>query len=108
MVMSLPVSVQQVINDMDSQNGMIDGYVSRETGEVICITEEQEWNLKKIEDQKFDEAIADLPGWQQKILPKVKEVLESEDFISLPSPYEIHEYAIMKDFCHTVEDPEIK
>ena len=72
---------------------------------MTSVTEEEEWQLRSIDEEKFDEQIEDLPDWQQEMLPKVKEVLNSEDFIPLPSPYEIHEYVIMEDFCHTVEDP---
>lgn len=106
--MSLPVSLQAVIDEMDMQNDMVHGYVNRKTGELICITEEDEWLLEKIDNEEYAEEIEDLPAWQQEMVPKIREVLNSEDFIPLPTSFDIHEYSIMERFCHTVEDPGIK
>lgn len=106
--MSLPVSLQAVVNEMDMQNEMMHGYINRKTGELISVSEEEEWLLEKIEKEEFDQEIADLPAWQQDIIPKIKEVLSSEDFVRLPTPFDIHEYSIMESFCHTIEDPDVK
>lgn len=106
--MPLPVSLQKVIDEMDSQNEMITAYINRKTGELTIVTEELEMELEWVESEEYDTKMEDLSDWLQKALPKIKEAIHSEDFITLPSPYEIHEYAIMRDFCHTVEDPDIK
>jgi hypothetical protein len=37
--------------------------------------------------------------WEQEAYKKTQEVLESEDYLELPSHFEIHDYAIMEDFC---------
>ena len=34
-----------------------------------------------------------------------KEILGSEDWISLPEKFDINEYAIMEDFCRSVANP---
>ena len=38
------------------------------------------------------------------MVPKVLEVLNSEDFIALPDKFEIHEWSIMERFCRSLED----
>ncbi len=41
-----------------------------------------------------------IPEWQKEILPMVREVLESDDFVPLPEKFETDEYAIMRN-CGT-------
>jgi hypothetical protein len=50
-----------------------------------------------------DEA-EDAPQWQKDLLPKAQEVLGSEDFIPLPSKFEIHEWSIMERFAQSLTD----
>jgi Uncharacterised protein family (UPF0158) len=38
----------------------------------------------------------------------VRDVLDSEDWLALPTKFEIHEYAIMEEFCWSVEDPSLR
>ena len=73
-------------------------YINRKTGELITLTDEV---LALAEDP--DEA-ADAPQWQKDLLPKAREVLASEDFIPLPSKFEIHEWAIMERFAQSLTD----
>lgn len=99
--MSLPVSLQSVIDEMDMQNDMIQGYINRKTGELTVFTEEDDYALNRLDD---GESIEELPPWQQEIIPKLREIMESDDFIELPSQFEIHEYSIMEDFIYSLDD----
>jgi hypothetical protein len=64
-----------------------------DTGEIVTVTDE---DRHLVEDEDLDEA--ELPEWQRESLPKVREVLASGDFVSLPNKFEIHEWAIMEHF----------
>ncbi|MCG2591059.1 UPF0158 family protein [Rhodohalobacter sulfatireducens] len=103
--MSLPVSLQSVINEMDMQNDMVQGYINRKTGELTVFTEEDEYALRRLDD---GEPIEELPAWQQEIIPKLREIMESDDFIELPSQFEIHEYSIMEDFIYSLDEGPMK
>ncbi len=41
-------------------------------------------------------------------MDKEREILESEDWIQLPSQFDIHEWEIMKRFCYTIEDESLR
>jgi len=103
--MPLPVSLQDVIDEMDMQNDMSHGYINRKTGELTVFTDEDEYALKGLDD---GDPIEELPEWQQEMVPKLREVSESDDFIQLPSQFEIHEYSIMEDFIYSLEDGSMK
>ena len=94
-----PVSLRAVVDEMDILSDSMTSYINTKTGELFTVGEE-EMNIVEqgTEDDKF------IPEWQKEILPKVREVLESEDFIALPDKFEIHEYSIMERFCLSISD----
>jgi hypothetical protein len=94
-----PVSLQSVVNEMDVLGEEWTAYINKKTGELVTVTEE-EANIVEAGDED-DEFI---PDWQRETLPKVREVLESDDFVALPDKFEIHEYSIMERFCRSVSD----
>jgi hypothetical protein len=55
-----------------------------------------------------DDDIDDYPEWQQDMIIKAKEVISSDDYLPLPSKFDIHEYHIMEDFCCSVEHDKIR
>ena len=103
--MALPVLLQRVVDEMDSQNDMVTAYINRKTGELTVFTEEDEYALNDLDD---GEPIEELPEWQQEMIPKLREIRESDDFIPLPSQFEIHEYRIMENFIHSLDDGSVK
>jgi len=98
--MPLVVSLRGVVNEMDVFSDEHTAYINRKTGELITLTEE---DRSLLEDEEPSE---DLPEWQQEMIPKIRELLESDDFIELPSKFDIHEWSIMERFCSSVEDPD--
>ncbi|MBN2403327.1 MAG: hypothetical protein JXN64_13145, partial [Spirochaetes bacterium] len=72
------------------------------TGELITLSDEI---LRAAEDELDVEGYT---GWEQDLIEKAKEVLQSKNFLSLPNKYDIHEYSIMEDFCYSIENEEIQ
>jgi len=94
-----PVSLQSVVNEMDIPSDEMTAYVNKKTGELFTVSEEETRIIEAgNEDDEF------IPQWQKEILPKVREVLESDDFVALPDKFEIHEYSIMERFCLSLPD----
>ncbi len=96
--MAVSVSLHDVVTEMEVFSDEHTAYINRRTGELITVTREE---LALAEDP---EAAAEAPQWQQDLLPKVREVIESEEFLPLPSKFEIHEWAIMERFARSVSD----
>lgn len=91
--MGVVVSLKEVVDAMDLPNNDWISYLNPKTGEIVTVTDE---DRQLVEDEDLDEA--DLPDWQRESLPKVREALESGDFLALPDKFEIHEWAIMERF----------
>ena len=49
-----------------------------------------------------DEDTSEYPEWQQEELLQAREVIASDDWLELPSSFDIHEYNIMEEFCQSV------
>ncbi|MCU7815378.1 MAG: UPF0158 family protein [Candidatus Thiodiazotropha sp. (ex Lucinoma kastoroae)] len=91
-----PVSLQAVADDMTA-------YINKKTGELFTVGDEE---AGLIEDGDEDDSF--VPDWQKEILPKVREVLESGDFVPLPDKFEIHEYSIIERFCFSIENDDLQ
>ncbi len=72
-------------------------HLNRRTGELFTVTADDQYAIENADDP-------DLPDWQREHLPKVREVLESADWLDLPSKFDIHEYDIMQRFCLELDD----
>ena len=101
--LSIMVSLRDVVAEMDLPNDEWTAYLNRRTGELVTLTDDD----ARLAEQEEEEA-TDLPDWQQEQLPKVREVLGSDDFLALPDKHEINEYGIMEDFCLGLEDPALR
>ena len=93
-----PVSLKKVADELEMMSEGIAVYINTKTGQIVAVTDDLEMML---DDD-------DPPDWAQDILPEVREALNSDEFISLPDAYEIHEYAIMERFSHAVQDEALR
>jgi hypothetical protein len=99
------VSLSDVVVAMEGVDDSMRAFLNKSTGELVTLTSEElaaaEEDPEDLEDAEF---LREIPEWQQESIRKAREVLESDDYLALPSRYEIHEYSIMKDFCNSVPD----
>jgi hypothetical protein len=96
------VSLKDVVNEMDVLSDEHSAFLNRHTGELITLSNEE------ISAAEEDENIDEYPEWQQDMILKAKDVINSDDYLPLPNKFEIHEYHIMEKFCHTVKDDKIR
>jgi Uncharacterised protein family (UPF0158) len=98
--MALTVSLQAVVRELEGLPTECVAHLHRETGEIITLSDE-DYHL--VEDEVDP---ANLPAWQREFLPKVREVVEGESYLALPTSFDINGYQIMKRFCGSVQDPQ--
>jgi hypothetical protein len=77
-------------------------YLNRKTGEIVSVTDDE---MIAAED---NEDLVDYSEWEHDVIRKAQEISESDDYIALPSQFDLDEYSIMRDFCGSVEDDEIR
>ena len=98
--MSIEVSLKAVVFEMEGQFEGSTAYLNRKTGELHTISEE-------LIDEVEDDHSSDLPAWQKQELDKAREIEGSEDWLALPSKFDIHEYDIMARFSASYPDEKV-
>lgn len=100
--MVIPIKLSDIIEAMDFQSEESSAYLNKQTGEIANVTEEE---FQAAEDE---DSLDDYPEWQIDNIKIAMEILDNEeDYIRLPSKYDIHEYEIMENFCHSIKDKKI-
>jgi hypothetical protein len=98
--MPIPVKLRDVVDQMDMLSDEASAYLNRVNGEIVFVPEgdrspgenEDDWDdMSDIENEESAD---------------IEEVLKSDDYIALPGKYEIHEWSIMEEFAHSVDDEE--
>jgi uncharacterized protein UPF0158 len=100
--MAVVVSLRKVVDEIDALMEGYTAYLNRQTGELHTL---QEDDAELVAD---DADLEDLPDWQRDAIPVIREILESGDWLALPTKFDIHEWAIMDEFSCSVDDPEVR
>ena len=100
--MAATVYLHKVIDEMDVLSDEITAYLNRRTGELRSVHDDE---VIMAED---DVDLETLPEWQRNDIPVIREILESEDWIPLPSSYEINEWSLMEAYSLSMESLELR
>ena len=100
--MALPVSLSHVVTEVEALQEGWTIYLNHKTGELMTITD-REARLALNEEQA-----SELADWlMEDFLPKVKEVVTSDDYIVLPNKASV-EFSLMEKYCDAVDDPQFR
>jgi hypothetical protein len=89
--MGTTVSIREVVDAFETASDEMSSYVNRATGQVVTVTHE---DLRLAEE----DPVPDMPAWQREAVNEARGILESEDWLELPSKFDIHEWEIMDKF----------
>jgi hypothetical protein len=93
-----PVLLSEIITGMDCQLEDSFSFLDQKTGAVVTVSREE---LSAAEEEK---PLEQFPVWQQDCIETAGEILETDDFIALPSQFDIDEYNMMVEFCDSLDD----
>ncbi len=94
------VSLREVIDEMNIISDEHSAYLNKRTGELITLS------LEELSAAEENDDLTGYPEWQQPMIEKAREVLISDDYLKLPTKFDIHEYRIMEGFCLSIENPQ--
>jgi hypothetical protein len=97
--MFLPVKLKVIIEEIEIQPEDHTSYLNKNTGEIFAI------GLEEMAAAEEELPLEDFEPWQHEVILKAKEILDTEDFIPLPSKFDINDWEIMERFCDSVADP---
>ncbi len=92
-----PKIIDELVDTLDSIPSECSAYMNKKTYEIFIETSfdgSSGWDDEDEEDEDLD-----FPDWEREERAKLREVRNSDDWICLPSAYEVHEWEIMRDFA---------
>jgi hypothetical protein len=92
------VHLRDVVGEMEGFDDNFRSFLNRATGELATVGVE---DLSAVEDG-YD--LETYPQWQREAIQKAEEIMVSDDWLELPSKFEIHEWEIMRRFCYSLDD----
>jgi hypothetical protein len=100
--MATKVSLNEVIGELEIANDEMSSFVSKRTGQIVTLSHEAMRLAEKDPEKVSEEA---LPDWQVEERRLARDVLESADWLQLPSKFDIHEWELMNRFAQSVSVP---
>jgi hypothetical protein len=101
--MAAPVPLARIVDALDMLAEEFNYYLHKPTGEVIMVSHDDLAAAEEGEEEDMEE----LPDWRQQGMREARQVLESDDYVRLPSKFDVHDWDIMRRFCYRVEDEEL-
>ena len=97
--MKKQITLKTIIGKLEMVSEGMEFYLNTQTGETAFISEENEMYAEYDAEEMND--LADSEIEEAKM---VKAIIESDDYVKLPSKYEIHDYSIMQNFGESIEN----
>lgn len=89
------VSLSRVVGEMYVVSEQTTLYLNRSTGETFFVSDEYGVDAEDFDDDE----LSSLPEWEREEIEKAKEVLDGDDWIELPSQFDLDEYRAMTEFA---------
>lgn len=97
--MNIQVKLKDITEEMDIPFEESRSLLNIKTGEIVFVSSE---DLRAAED---DRPYDHLPEWEKENRMTAIDVIENfEDYLELPTKYDVNEYEMMENFCLIVSD----
>ena len=99
----MKVELSSIVDGIEFQGDESQSYLNKLSGEVLTITDEE----MHIAESKKN--ISDYPEWMQEAITKAENYIkDQENYLILPTKYDLNEYRIMESFILTIPIEEQK
>jgi uncharacterized protein UPF0158 len=100
--MAAIITLKAIVDEMDVLSDEHFAYLNPQTGDLVTLSTEE---ISAVEE---DLPVDDFPEWQQPLITQARAVLDSNEYLHLPTQHDIHEYAIMERFCDAIADLQMR
>mgnify|MGYP001194431854 CR=1 FL=1 len=98
------VKIEDILEAIESANDEGNYYYNKITGEIVYIDDE----TRRIAEDYNEDDLEGLPEWQRDDVEAAIDVEKNWDnYISLPSKFDIDEYDIMVEFCYFLSNEKV-
>ncbi len=100
--MAAIITLKAIVDEMDVLSDEHFAYLNPQTGDLVTLSTEE---ISAVEEDLPND---DFPDWQQPLIAQARAVLDSNEYLRLPTRHDIHEYAIMERFCDAIADQQLR
>mgnify|MGYP001601081633 CR=1 FL=1 len=101
----MKVKIAEIVDQLEMSFDTGNSYLNKITSELYYITDDIFGYLDGAEE---GDTFEDLPDWERDLVIIVKEINETDNYVRLPSKYELNEYRIMERFCLSLDDEQLR
>jgi hypothetical protein len=102
--MSPPVLLKDIVEALEMQFDELNSFLDLDTGRVETIPND----LLRQAEESADEEPYLLPDWQKEQWEVAKRIASTNRFRPLPTKFDVHEWAIMRDFSDRLGSEEVR
>ncbi|MDQ2087744.1 UPF0158 family protein [Herbivorax sp. ANBcel31] len=100
-----PLIIEDIIDEMEMASDEYRSFLNKKTGKLISVGTEE---LAMAEDLSEEDDFFKYPKWQQETIKEALDIIVNwNNYISLPSKFDINEYKIMESFCCFIDNEKI-
>ena len=111
----MAVKVSEMVDALSMGGMEMKGYYDRQKDELMWVGDDQVGRAEIEDDEEFEEAVRESPGWEEDLLRDARRVIlwendasgtDNDAFVPLPDEWSIHMHSIMEDFVLTLPESE--
>ncbi len=95
------IKIENILEHLELTTDTGCSYLNKLTGEIIFISDD-------IFDYAEDGDLDGLAEWEKELTVVAKEINETDNYVKLPTKYDINEYQIMEKYCQSIIDDRLR
>jgi Uncharacterised protein family (UPF0158) len=99
----MTVPLKEIVDALEMQFDESSSFLDLNTGKVETVSDDL---LRRADDSA--DVQTELPAWQEREWEIAKEIVSTDRFRQLPTKFDVHEWAIMRDFSFSVPSETIR
>jgi hypothetical protein len=92
------VSLAAVIDELEGASDEFPAFVNKRTGEIVSVS------MEAMAAAEGNRSLEDVLDWEREMVETAIDIVETADYLRLPTQFEIHEYDVMRRFSEDYPD----
>lgn len=102
--MAAPVLLLDIVDALEMQFDEATSFLDLDTGHIETISED----LLRLADEGARDEPPEISTWQKQEWDAATRIVSSDRFEKLPTKFDVHEWAIMRDFSQSLQSNDIR
>ncbi len=96
------ISLRAVVNALEQLTDEQGAFLNRSSGEIVVLTNDELYVVER------EEETSSFPALSAERIGQVRAVIESEDFLFLPTTFDFNEHRTMETYCASLPDESLR